>query len=132
MDLLIDTQILIWSFDVNSPLSKQHINQLEDRSNRILVSQVSLMELVIKKNINKLPEFVPDIKVVVNQLLNNGFELLELTNEHIFTYQYLPVFNEHKDPFDRFLVAVALHENLTIITTDIKFNLYSSLVQIIN
>jgi PIN domain nuclease of toxin-antitoxin system len=131
MNLLIDTQILIWSFDVYSPLSKPHKNLLEDSANRILVSQVSLMELAIKKNINKLPDFVPDIKVVADQLLKNGFELLKLTDEHIFSYQDLPVFQEHKDPFDRFLIAIAKYENFTIVTKDVKFQLYSSIIQII-
>ena len=131
MNLLIDTQILIWSFDVYSPLSKLHKNLLEDNANRILVSQVSLMELAIKKNINKLPDFVPDIKMVANQLLNNGFELLKLTDEHIFSYQDLPLFHEHKDPFDRFLIAIAKHENFTIVTTDVKFQWYSSLIRVI-
>ena len=78
MNLLIDTQILIWSFDVYSPLSKQHRALLEDNSNRVFVSQISLMELAIKKNINKLPEFIPDIKMVADQLLNNGFELVAI------------------------------------------------------
>lgn len=131
MDILIDTQILIWSFDINSPLSKKHKSLLEDTSNRIFVSQISLMELAIKKNINKLPGFIPDIKDVSDQLLNNGFELLRLTDEHIFTYQNLPLFQEHRDPFDRFLIAVAKQQKLIILTTDVKFQLYSSLVEVI-
>ena len=89
------------------------------------------MELAIKKNINKLPDFVPDIRMVADQLLNNGFELLKLTDEHIFSYQNLPLFQEHKDPFDRFLIAIAKQENFTIVTTDIKFQLYSSLIRIV-
>ncbi|SHN35738.1 type II toxin-antitoxin system VapC family toxin [Mucilaginibacter sp. OK098] len=131
MDLLVDTQILIWSFDIYSPLSKLHKELLEDTANQIFVSQISLMELAIKKNINKLPDFIPEIKELTTQLLTNGFELLSLTNEQIFSYQHLPLFSEHKDPFDRFLVAIAKQEKLTIITTDIKFKLYSSLVQTI-
>jgi PIN domain nuclease of toxin-antitoxin system len=131
MNLLVDTQILIWSFDINSPLSIPHKQLLEDSSNKIFVSQISLMELAIKKNINKLPGFVPDLRMVVDQLLNNGFELLKLTDEHIFSYQNLPLFQEHKDPFDRFLVSVAIQENFSIVTTDIKFQLYSSLIQIV-
>jgi PIN domain nuclease of toxin-antitoxin system len=71
MNILIDTQILVWSFDVNSPLSKQYKQLLEDNSNTIFVSQISLMELAIKKNINKLPGFVPDVKIVADQLLSN-------------------------------------------------------------
>jgi PIN domain nuclease of toxin-antitoxin system len=131
MNLLIDTQILVWSFDVNSPLSNYHKELLEDTSNRVIVSQISLMELAIKKNINKLPDFVPDIKVVASQLLNNGFELLKLSDQHIFEYQTLPLFQEHKDPFDRFLIAIAKHESFTIVTTDVKFQLYKPLVQIL-
>jgi len=131
MNLLIDTQILVWSFDINSPLSDHHKQLLEDTSNRIFVSQISLMELAIKKNINKLPHFIPDVKVVADQLISNGFELLKLKDEHIFEYQHLPLFAEHKDPFDRFLIAIAKHEKFIIITTDIKFQLYSSLVQTI-
>lgn len=131
MDILVDTQILVWSFDLQSPLSKPHKELLEDISNRIFVSQISLMELAIKKNLNKLPGFIPDIRTVADQLLSNGFELLKLTNEHIFTYQHLPLFQEHKDPFDRFLIAIAQQEKLTIITTDNKFQMYSSLIKII-
>ena len=89
------------------------------------------MELAIKKNINKLPGFVPDLKALVDQLIINGFDLLRLKEEHIFSYQHLPIFQEHKDPFDRFLVAIAKTEKVAIITTDEKFQLYSSLVKII-
>ncbi|MDB5153559.1 MAG: domain nuclease, a component of toxin-antitoxin system domain [Mucilaginibacter sp.] len=49
MNILVDTQILVWSFDVYSPLSKQHKQLPEDTSNKIFASQISLMELAIKK-----------------------------------------------------------------------------------
>jgi len=132
MEVLVDTQILVWSFDTNSPLSRQHKEILEDTSNKILVSQISLMELAIKKSTNKLPDFVPDIKTVTDQFLSYGFELLSLTNEQIFSYQQLPLFSDHKDPFDRFLIAIAKQENLTIITSDAKFQLYTSFIKIIS
>ena len=131
MDILVDTQILVWSFDINSPLNSAHKQLLEDASNNIFVSQISLMELAIKKNIDKLPDFVPTIEDVKTQLLSNGFELLNLADEHIFEYQNLPLFKEHRDPFDRFLISVAKSENLVIMTTDQKFGLYSSIVQIV-
>ena len=131
MDILIDTQILVWSFDVNSPLSKQHKEILEDTSNRIFVSHISLMELAIKKNLNKLPDFVPGIQMVRDQLISNGFELLRLTEEQIFSYQQLPLYQEHKDPFDRFLIAIAKHENFSILTADGKFQLYSGMINLI-
>ena len=131
MNILLDTQILIWSFDINSPLSDQHKKLLEDTSNKIFVSQISLMELAIKKNINKLPGFVPDLKKVVDQLVKIGFEILKLSDAQIFAYQNLPLFQDHKDPFDRFLIAIAKEESFLILTTDGKFQMYSSLIQII-
>ena len=131
MDILIDTQILIWSFDNNSPLSDTYKKLLEDTSNKIFVSQISLMELSIKKNINKLPKFIPDIEEIIQQIAVTGFEVLQLKDVHIVAYQYLPVFNEHRDPFDRFLIATAQAENLTIMTSDRKFDLYNSLIKII-
>jgi len=131
MDILIDTQILVWSFDIYSPLSKQHKKLIEDVSNRILVSQISLMELAIKKNINKLPDFIPDIDQVIGQLVNNGFEILRVSEKHIATYQYLPLIDNHKDPFDRFLIATAQSEKIPIVTDDQKFKQYSALITLI-
>ena len=131
MNILIDTHILVWTLDKNSPLSAKHKEMLEDVSNRVFASQINLMELSIKKNLKRLPEFVPDISEVAKQCLINGFEILAISNEHIFTYQHLPLFNEHRDPFDRFLIATAIKEDFVIMTTDEKFHLYSSLIKII-
>ena len=90
------------------------------------------MELAIKKNLNKLPDFIPDLKTVTEHFLNFGFELLPLTNEHIFSYQQLALFAEHKDPFDRFLIAIANCENLSVMSSDSKFKLYSSYIILID
>src|SRR6202000_2155645 len=117
MSILIDTQILIWSFHINSPLSDYQKELLENTFNKIFVSQISLMELAIKKSINKLPYFIPDIQAVINHIPLIGFELLPLKEAHITTYQHLPLFNEHRDPFDRFLIATAKAENLSIMTS---------------
>ena len=131
MNILIDTHILIWVLDEQNQLSKQRKELLTDYSNNVFVSQVSLMELAIKKNLNKLPDFVPDISEVANRWLNNGYEILPISNEHIFAYQNLPLFGEHKDPFDRFLISTARFERMNIMTSDEKFNLYSSMISIL-
>ncbi len=131
MNILADTHILIWVLDEDHKLSKQRKELLTDYSNIIFASQISFMELVIKKNLNKLPEFIPDISEVAIRWLNNGYEILPINNNHIFTYQNLPLFSDHKDPFDRFLISTARFEGMCIMTSDEKFNLYSSLVKII-
>jgi PIN domain nuclease of toxin-antitoxin system len=41
---------------------------------------------------------------------------LPIYADHIFALKQLP--NHHRDPFDRLLVAQALHENLPILSND--------------
>lgn len=131
MNILVDTHILIWVLDEQKRLSTLRKELLADYSNTVILSQVSLMELAIKKSLNKLPDFVPDIGEVANRWLKNGYEILHLSNDHIFAYQELPLFAEHKDPFDRFLIATALAEQMDVMTSDEKFKLYAPLINII-
>ena len=42
-------------------------------------------------------------------------------------YADLPWHPDHRDPFDRILVAQALAENLTIVGADTRFELYRGL-----
>jgi PIN domain nuclease of toxin-antitoxin system len=61
MNYLIDTQILIW-YQLNSPNLKAEIAEiLKHKDNLIFVSDISLIEIVIKQKIYKLPEFNIDI-----------------------------------------------------------------------
>ena len=39
--------------------------------------------------------------------------------------------SEHRDPFDRLLIATAYHENATIITVDKNFKLYTDFIKIL-
>ncbi len=84
MNILIDTHILIWVLDEQKQLSTLRKELLADYSNTVFLSQISLMELVIKKSLNKLPDFVPDIREVANRWMNNGYEILPISSEHIF------------------------------------------------
>ncbi len=131
MNILADTQILVWSLDVNSPLSKTHRDILANAGNKIFTSYISLMELVIKKAIGKLPDFVPEIDEVAALWMKNGYEILPLTDNHIFTYKSIPLLEEHRDPFDRFIIATAKEENFVVMTVDKKFQLYTSIIQVI-
>lgn len=72
------------------------------------------------------------IDFITEQLLADGFDLLSLKNDHIYAYQSIPFLEEHRDPFDRFLLATALSEQMPIISADEKFLLYQPLVSIIH
>ncbi|WP_299287217.1 type II toxin-antitoxin system VapC family toxin [uncultured Mucilaginibacter sp.] len=132
MDYLLDTQIIIWALEDNPKLKTSLRILIEDFNHQIFVSQFSLMELSIKLKLSKLPAFIVSIDFIANQLLADGFDMLPLKNEHIYAYQSIPLFEEHRDPFDRFLLATALSEQIPIISVDKKFLLYQPLVNVIH
>lgn len=132
MQYLLDTQILIWSLEANLKLKESLRTLIENPAHTIFVSQFCLMEMSIKLKLGKLPEFIVSIEYITEQLLSDGFTILPVTNDHIFSYQSIPFFEEHRDPFDRFLLATALSEQIPIISNDEKFLLYRSLITVIN
>ena len=102
MQYLLDTQILIWSLEDNPKLKPALRTLIENPDNIIFVSQFSLMEISIKLKLGKLPEFIVSIEYITTQLLLDGFTILPILNNHIFSYQSIPFFEEHRDPFDCF------------------------------
>lgn len=132
MQYLLDTQILIWALEDNPKLKPRLRSLIESPENTVLVSQFSLMEISIKLKLGKLPEFVVSIEYIVNQLLSDGFTILPILNNHIFAYQSIPFFENHRDPFDRFLLATALSEQTPIISVDENFALYRPFISVID
>jgi PIN domain nuclease of toxin-antitoxin system len=57
-----------------------------------------------------------------NQFIQNDFELLPITFDHVVKLQGLKFY--HRDPFDRIIIAQAISENFTIITKDQNFMKY--------
>lgn len=47
-----------------------------------------------------------------------------------FIYWILILLEEHRDPFDRSLIAIATHENAVLLPADTHFNLYPEFVRI--
>lgn len=131
MKYLLDTQIAIWSLEDHPNLKEPIRNILENPINTLFISPISLMEIAIKFKLGKLPEFVMSVEEVTKQMQNDGFELLPLDPRQIYAYQSIPLYEDHRDPFDRMLLAVALNEQIPIISSDEKFERYRPLVQVL-
>ena len=58
-------------------------------------------------------------------LAESSFEPLPIKLAHIATTYLLPM--HHRDPFDRMIIAQAIVEDLTVITSDRDFARYSGL-----
>jgi PIN domain nuclease of toxin-antitoxin system len=130
MNYLIDTQILIW-YQLNSGgLHKSNYDLLTDRKNNIFVSQISLFEIAIKQKIGKLPELDLSINDLVGLIERDDFNLLTLQNKHIEAYSQIPFLVNHRDPFDRLLLATALSENMAIMSADENFKSYAPQISV--
>lgn len=95
-----------------------------------MVSVASLFELAIKLKVGKL---ALDQSLAENfELITKSFiELVPVSPSHLLEYQNVPMYTNHRDPFDRLIIATAMVENASIITVDPKFQHYSDLVRIV-
>ena len=121
MNVLIDTHIAIWAIYDNSKLTEQMTSILLDKENTIYYSLVSAWEVEIKHNIGKseIPskEFIKDCE-------NAGFSVLSLKKKHIIELENIPFRKDHRDPFDRLLIAQAKSEEMWFLTKDGKILSY--------
>jgi len=120
---LLDTQTLLWSFNLSRLLTPRARLIIEDGKNEILVSAASAWEIATKVRLGKLPtgeELASDLDRYLAQL---GFEELPISIDHAVRAGRLP--GEHRDPFDRMLIAQAQAEDLKIISNDRIFDTYS-------
>jgi PIN domain nuclease of toxin-antitoxin system len=122
MRFLLDTHTLLWCFNDSRSLSPRTRKLIEDGSNEILVSAASAWEIAAKVRWGKLPtgeELVGDLDRYLAQL---GCDALPISLDHAVLAGRLP--GEHRDPFDRMLIAQAQMENLRIISNDRVFDTY--------
>lgn len=116
--LLIDTHVLLWALSDPDRLSPSAFDVLRTRATPAHLSAASVWEIAIKRRSGKLT--APD--ELFEKIGEAGFEPLPISAEHAQRAGDLPL--HHRDPFDRMLVAQALHQGLTILTSDEKITLY--------
>ena len=126
---LVDTQIFVWSISDTKRISKAVKSILVN--NEIYLSQLSFYEIAIKQQINKLPDLPLHVKQIRETAIKDGFKILEISGKHIDSYTSIPLIPNHRDPFDRLLIATAVAENMFLISADPKFRLYTPALQLI-
>lgn len=116
---LLDTHAIIWYVSGNIELSAKARHLMDSR--KCFFSYASLWEIAIKQAKGTL-EFNISIPELRNVLENECFAYLPPTEYDAERLKKLP--DIHKDPFDRFIIAQAIENDLTIITRDTKIPLY--------
>ncbi len=121
MKLLLDTQLLLWVAGDHRRLTPKARKLLNDPAHELLFSAASLWEVAIKRSLGRA-DFTVEPRVLRRGLLDNGYGELPITSQHAVGIDALPPL--HKDPFDRLLLAQALAEGITLVTTDAQLARY--------
>ena len=115
MRLLPDTHILLWTIAESRRLSAGARALIGEPDNELTFSSVSLWEVAIKAGRGR-DDFRIDVSSLRRSLFDNGYAELPMTGAHAAALAGLPAI--HRDPFDRMLVAQAIVEGLTLLTSD--------------
>ena len=112
MSFLIDTQVFIWFETGSNRLSRRARALLEDANETAYFSAASFWEIAIKRRAGKLA-FKGSARAAVADA-----GLLELDINAADAEIAGDLDWDHRDPFDRMLVAQCLNRNLTLVSAD--------------
>jgi len=121
MNLVVDSQVVLWWFSRSRQLSEPARRSLADPDNRVYVSAAVAWELASKVNLGKLDagQLVANLPKF---LLEEGFHRLAISTDHALRAGMLP--RHHADPFDRMPVAQAQALNCPIVSADARLDSY--------
>ena len=118
MKLLLGTHTFLWGLSEPNRLSKKQIAAMEDPTNKVHVSSISITEIAIKASLGKLElSFDP-----IDAAERSGFEMLDFSAKDALLLKDLPF--HHRDPFDRMLITQAISRKLVFVTQDSLMDLY--------
>ena len=125
MRYLIDTNILLFAIKEEDRLSKEVSELLLDPSNTINISSRSIEEIILLLRIGKI-EFSrwKETKDIFSHIDELGFSVDYFKKEHILTLGKLIPISDHKDPVDHAIMAHAITNKTTLISSDSKMRFY--------
>lgn len=128
MSLLLDSHIILWWMKESPKLPVSARKMIDATTDKVFVSHATLWEFAIKQSNGKLKM---DVDAFHRNVAADGFTWLDIAPKHIKMVTQLPLFDDHKDPFDRLLVAQSLSEPLILLTSDDKLARYGTTVRLV-
>lgn len=113
---LLDTHVFLWMHLDPSRLGAHTKEILSAPDEKLFLSIGSVWEIAIKTGIGKLQIPEPAESYVTSRLRRSNVSLLPLSTRTVFEAARLDW--EHRDPFDRLLIAHALLQSHTILSAD--------------
>lgn len=112
MNLLLDTQVLVWLLSGDPRLRRAWLEALADPANRVFVSAIVAWEYSDLRRRGRLPvdEDIADLAELY------GLELLDFPAVVWAVAADLP--DLHRDPLDRMVIAHAVLLDMVLVTAD--------------
>lgn len=123
MKILLDTHALLWWLLDDPKLSPKARKAIKNPDNSIFASSASAWEVGTKYRLGKLAEAEDVVKNLPGLLLKSRIDILQISVEHALAAGLLA--GQHRDPFDRMLIAQAQIERMPIVTLDPEFQNYA-------
>jgi PIN domain nuclease of toxin-antitoxin system len=114
LSFLIDTHIFLWFETGSMRVTRPARALIEDANQAAYVSAASFWEIAIKRRVGKL-QFKGSARAAAT-----AAGLLELDIDAADAEAAGALDWDHRDPFDRMLVAHCLNHSLTLVTADPK------------
>lgn len=118
LDLIFDTQSVLWLAIDNKRLSRTVADTMLDPDTRLFMSAIAAWEYCDLHQRGRLPESV------ALELIQERIPFIELDLPFSAWKRAISLPDIHRDPVDRLLIAHAIDAGLTLVTADEKMRRY--------
>ena len=122
MKVLLDTHVILWWLTDDPKLPEAPREVISGPGNEILASAASAWEISTKYRLGKLPQAANVAVDFDSVLIRAGMTPLPITVAHAVRAGALE--GDHRDPFDRMLIAQGQLESVPVVTGDFAFSLF--------
>ena len=125
MKLLLDSHTILWFYLGDPNLSAKANAVIMDPANEKWVSPASYWEVAIKISTGKYIITQTFEDFWRKAILLNAFQILPILIAHAAAVSTMPFPpNNHRDPFDRLILAQAQVEGMSVVSADPKLDVY--------
>ena|ERR1041384_7857450 len=122
MRLLLDTHVFLWYITDDRRITSELAAAIQNETNEVFLSVVSVWEALAKHQLGKLPLPSPADEYLRSRREQHGIASLSFDEPSLSHLLRLPL--HHRDPFDRMLICQAIQHELRVATADAIFEQY--------
>jgi len=128
MRYYLDTNVL--AFILHNDFDNIHYDVkaiLEDYANTLLVSSIAVQEMILLFRIGKLnyKNTYKNENDLIEKIAELNIQTVHFSQEHNSAYCNLQIAENHKDMNDHLIIAQAISDKISLISSDSKFKEYT-------